>query len=77
MNTFVAKHADELEHAYDFLMFLRMQHDFQRLCEGKRPDHFIDPNVLGKVEKRMLKEAYELVEKVHGFIIERYKASII
>jgi CBS domain-containing protein len=77
MNTFVAKHADELEHAYDFLMFLRMQHDFQRLCEGKRPDHFIDPNVLGKFEKRMLKEAYELVEKVHGFIIERYKASII
>jgi CBS domain-containing protein len=77
MNTFVAKHGDELEHAYDFLMFLRMQHDYRRLSEGKIPDHFIDPNVLSKVEKRMLKEAYELVEKVHGFIIERYKASII
>jgi len=77
LNTFVAKHGDELEHAYDFLMFLRMQHDYRRLNEGRIPDHFIDPNTLSKVEKRMLKEAYELVEKVHGFIIERYKASII
>ncbi|NJD57115.1 MAG: cyclic nucleotide-binding/CBS domain-containing protein [Nitrospirae bacterium] len=77
VNTFVAKHADELEHAYDFLMFLRTQNDFRLLNEGERPDHFIDPNSLSKVEKRMLKEAYELVEKVHAFIIERYKVSII
>jgi CBS domain-containing protein len=73
----IDKYGEELEHAFDFVMFLRIRHELQQLTEKRRVDHFLNPDTLSKVEKKMLKEAFELVEKLQDFIIERYKASMV
>ena len=68
---------EELKHAFDFVASLRIRHQLQQAQEGKRIDHFLNPDSLSKVEKKMLKEAFDLVEKFQDFIIERYKMSMV
>jgi CBS domain-containing protein len=76
-HSMVEKHGDELEHAFDFVMLLRIRHQYQQDVSGERIDNFINPDTLSRVEKRTLKEAFELIEKLQDFIIERYKPSIV
>jgi CBS domain-containing protein len=70
----VQEYADEIENAFEFLMLLRIHHRYERLTEGKAPDNFIDPNRLSHLEKRSLKDAFQLIAKVQDLIIERYQS---
>ncbi len=72
----VKEYADELAHAFEFIMFLRIHHQFEQLKTGKNPDNFINPNTLGNLEKKTLKEAFNLIAKLQGAIIETYKPMI-
>jgi CBS domain-containing protein len=77
IHSIVEEYGDELEHAFEFLMLLRIHHQFDEMMSGKEPDNFINPNELNNLEKRIVKEAFLLVEKMQGLIIERYKAMMI
>ena len=72
----VKEYADELAHAFEFIMFLRIHHQFEQMKAGKNPDNFINPNTLGNLEKKTLKEAFNLITKLQGAIIETYKPMI-
>ena len=76
-HTIVQEYADELAHAFEFMMLLRIQHQLDQLKEGKDIDNFINPNNLSNLEKRIAKETFQLISKIQDVIIERYKAMIL
>jgi CBS domain-containing protein len=75
-HTIMKEYADELIHAFEFIMLLRIQHQFEQMKEGKDINNFIDPNALSNLEKRIAKETFQLISKLQDSIIERYKAMI-
>ena len=75
-HTIVQEYADEFEHAFEFIMLLRIHHQFSQLSIGGTAENFIDPNKLSSLEKRSIKDAFHLITKVQDLIIERYKSLI-
>ena len=76
MHTIVTEYGDDFEHAFEFIMLLRIHHQYEQISSGHAPDNFINPNRLSNLEKRSIKEAFQLVSKVQDLIIERYKSLI-
>ena len=70
----VQGYADEIENAFEFLMLLRIHHRYAHVSEGVPPDNFIDPNRLSHLEKRSLKDAFQLIAKLQDLIVERYQS---
>ena len=75
-HTIVKAYADEFEEAFEFLMLLRIRHQYEQMEEGKEPDNFINPDKLSNLERRKIKEAFSLISKMQDIIIERYKPLI-
>jgi CBS domain-containing protein len=75
-HTIVKEFADELEHAFEFIMLLRIQHQFEQIEAGKEPNNFVNPRNLSNLEKRMMKESFSLIARMQDIIIERYKPLI-
>lgn len=75
-HTIIKEYADELLHAFEFIMLLRIQNQFEQLKKGEDINNFINPNTLSNLEKRIAKETFHLISKVQDLIIERYKAMI-
>ena len=75
-HTIVKEYADDLEHAFEFIMLLRIQHQLEQIEAGKKPDNFINPQKLSNLEKRTIKDEFHLISKMQGLVIERYKPMI-
>jgi len=75
-HTIVEEYADDLAQSFEFITLLRIHHQFSQISAGQAPDNFINPNRLSNLEKRSIKEAFQLVSKIQDLIIERYKALI-
>jgi len=54
--------------AYEMQMQLRLLHQLAQIEEGILPDNYIDPAKLSDLEKKMLKESFEVVERLHGVL---------
>jgi CBS domain-containing protein len=75
-HTIVEEYADDLEQAFEFITLLRIHHQYAQINAGEEPDNFINPNKLSNLEKRSIKEAFQLISTVQDMIIERYKSLI-
>ncbi len=75
-HTIMEEYADDFEYAFEFIMLLRIHHQYQQISSGREPDNFINPNRLSNLEKRSIKEAFQLISKIQDMIIERYKSLI-
>ncbi|MEW6117056.1 MAG: DUF294 nucleotidyltransferase-like domain-containing protein [Nitrospirota bacterium] len=75
-HTIAKEYADELEHAFDFIMLLRIHHQVEQLEAGQEIDNFINPHRLSNLEKRTIKDAFHLISTIQDLIVERYKALI-
>ncbi len=75
-HTMVQEYADELEQAFEFIMLLRIQNQYEQIKTGRTPDNFINPNKLSNLEKKSLKEAFHLISEIQDMIIELYKSMI-
>jgi CBS domain-containing protein len=75
-HTIVQEFADDFEEAFELIMLLRIHHQYAAIVRGGAPNNFINPNKLSSLEKRSIKEAFTLIEKMQGLIIERYKSLI-
>jgi CBS domain-containing protein len=64
----------ELEEAFEFLMSLRLRHQFQQIREGTEPDNFIDPRRLSNIEKTVMKETFRLILSVQEKTRKKYAA---
>ncbi len=76
-HTVVRDYADEIIYAFEFLMLLRMRHQYEQVLQGNVPDNFIDPESLSNLEKKLLKDTFQLLSKLQDILIERYKLMII
>jgi CBS domain-containing protein len=76
MHTIVKEYADDFEQAFEFIMLLRIHHQYEQIRNGVAPDNFINPNRLSNLEKRSIKGAFQLISNVQDLIIELYKALI-
>ncbi|MGE5808726.1 MAG: DUF294 nucleotidyltransferase-like domain-containing protein [Nitrospirota bacterium] len=75
-HTTVGEYAADFEHAFEFIMLLRIHNQYAQISAGEAPDNFINPNRLSNLEKRSIKDAFQLISKVQDEIIERYKSLI-
>jgi CBS domain-containing protein len=66
-----------MAYAFEFLMFLRMRHQYEQVLQGNMPDNFINPESLSNLEKKLLKDTFQLISKLQDILIERYKLMII
>jgi CBS domain-containing protein len=76
MHSIVGEYADDFEQAFEFIMLLRIHHQFEQISSGIAPDNFINPDRLSNLEKRSIKGAFHLIAKIQDQIIELYKALI-
>jgi CBS domain-containing protein len=68
---------DDLEQAFEFLLSLRLKHQYQQMQEGSEPDNFIDPHDLGILERSMLKEAFKLILSVQEATKRKYSSLMV
>jgi CBS domain-containing protein len=67
-----SRFSDDLEHAFEFLMSLRLRHQYRQIEEGIEPDNFIDPRGLRSMERKMLKEVMGLIASVQNSAMKKY-----
>ncbi len=72
----VDEYADELEHAFEFLMLLRIHHQYGQISAGAVPDNFINPDRLSNFEKKSIKEVFQLISKIQGLIVDKYASPV-
>ncbi len=64
--------ADDLTQAFEFLMSLRLRHQYEARQEGREPDNFIDPRRLGTLERTLLKESFRLAIGAQEVLGKKY-----
>jgi CBS domain-containing protein len=64
--------AEELGQAFEFASLLRIHHQHEQIEAGKEPDNFINPDTLGNLEKKTLKESCRLISRVQDAIQKQY-----
>lgn len=68
---------DEIEQAFEFINLLRIHHQLDQM-ERKVPlDNFINPSNLSNLEKKSLKESFQLILKIQDGIEEIYRAGMV
>ena len=67
----------DLAQVFEFLMSLRLKHQYQQIEKGLQPDNFIAPDELSVLEKRILKEAFKLILKVQDATMKKYREYMV
>ncbi|MEN2986134.1 MAG: DUF294 nucleotidyltransferase-like domain-containing protein [Thermodesulfovibrionaceae bacterium] len=70
-------YSEEIIYALEFLMLLRIRHQYEQIIKGMAPDNFINPEELSNLERKLLKDTFQLISKLQDILIERYKLMII
>jgi CBS domain-containing protein len=68
--------SDDLGQAFEFLMSLRLRHQFAQMQNGSPPDNFIDPSGLGMMDRRTLLEACRIISLAQDALKAHYGAVI-
>ncbi len=67
----------ELEQAFEFIMLLRIHHQIDQIENSLPPDNFINPSTLSNLEKKSLKEAFQVILKVQDATFELFRAGMV
>jgi CBS domain-containing protein len=70
-------YSNEIEQSFEFLMLLRLVHQFEQLKSGEDPDNFINPNKLSIIEKQTLKEIFQLISRIQDRIERRHRLGAV
>ncbi len=60
--------------AYELQLQLRVVHQLSQIERGKLPDNFINPEQLTPLEKRMLKDAFTVIETIQSVLDKMFPA---
>ena len=55
---------NDLDHAYGYLMHQRLSCQIKSILAGEKPDNYIDPNKLSRMDQTMLKEIFKRIERM-------------
>ncbi|HIJ90023.1 MAG: DUF294 nucleotidyltransferase-like domain-containing protein [Desulfobulbaceae bacterium] len=58
--------------AYELQMQQRLVHQLRQIEAGVLPDNYIDPADLSDLERRMLKDAFTVIERLYGVLGQMY-----
>ena len=56
----------ELTHAFEYMMLMLVHHQYQQIRIGLRPDTFLEPNQLTNLDKKTLREAFQLIARLQN-----------
>ena len=76
VHSIAREYAEDIRQSFEFLMHVRIQHQFEQMQAGQSPDNFINPNKLSNLERQSAKEAFSLISEIQALVIERYKSFI-
>ncbi|MCX8069865.1 MAG: DUF294 nucleotidyltransferase-like domain-containing protein, partial [Thermodesulfovibrionales bacterium] len=68
----VRQFGEELKYAFEFIMMMKIVHQFNQLSSGLQPDNYIDPNDLSNLQKKTLKESCQLISRIQDTIENKY-----
>ena len=63
--------------AFEIITLLRIHHQVEQLERGETPDNFINPSRLSNLEKRILKESFQVISRVQDGIIDQYGPGMV
>ncbi len=69
--------AEELIEAYNFLLEIRLRERLYKLQTGQKPDNYISPSRLSKLERDLLKDVLKIVDKLKKFLFAHFKLGYI
>ncbi len=61
--------------AYELQMQFRIFHQLEQIEENRAPDNFIEPRILTEMERTMLKDAFEVIEKLQNTLEKLFSAA--
>jgi CBS domain-containing protein len=61
-------HADDIEHALEYLLTLLIHHQLEQIEKGEDADNFINPETLANIEKKTLKEVFQLIATLYDLM---------
>lgn len=62
------KEAENLQHAFDYLMTLLVHIQLGQIDKGYEPDEFVNPENLAAFERQTLKESFQMIANIHSRI---------
>lgn len=68
---------DELEYAFEFITLLRIHHQIEQIENNELPDNFINPRKLSTLERKSLKESFQIISKLQEIIIDQYRPGLV
>jgi len=63
----------DLRDAFEFIGSVRLQHQTSQIEQGRAPDNYVPPEELSSLEKRHLKDAFEVVSTMQEAMAVRYQ----
>ncbi len=67
----------ELEHSFEFITLLRIHNQLEQIERGQALDNFIKPGKLSSLEKKSLKESFQVISKMQGIMIDQYGPGMV
>ncbi len=71
-HSIMKEYGDELAEGFQFLMSLRLHHQYEQISQGKTPDNYLNPNHLTQLERKFFKEICSLIREVQDIIENKY-----
>jgi CBS domain-containing protein len=60
--------ADDLTQAYEFMLHLRIQHEWIELQADRVPSPYLNPNHLSHLDRRLLKESFKAIARAQDHL---------
>jgi len=73
--TLAASSVADLRDAFDFISTVRLQHQAQQIEAGQAPNNYVPPDKLSALEKRHLKDAFDVVTTLQDSMANRFNAN--
>lgn len=65
---------DDLRDAFEFISMVRLQHQAAQIEKGQEPNNYVPPEELSALERRHLKDAFEVISSAQDSMASRYQA---
>ncbi len=72
-----AETAEDLQDAYEFISYVRLEHQVEKVRDGLEPNNHVDPDKLSSLERRHLRDAFGVLRTVQSQLAQRYPAARI
>lgn len=63
--------------AFEFINLLRIHHQLEMIEKGEQPDNFVNPSTLTNLQRKSLKESFQVIMKIQDAIGELYAPGMV